>query len=147
MEQIIVMPLLAALVLACCGASSMATTCPENDVSCFSQYAEAGCEPARMDSTSDIPVQMEITGKDSSGNCQIMMTGLSESRFRSMLATEIGEQQADEYLSEVDYGSNVEGKTAYCSVPQDGMYAFVTYGEGAESCSGPLMDGIMQIAR
>jgi hypothetical protein len=141
------MPLLAALILACCGASNMASTCPENDVSCFSQYAEAGCQPARMDSTLDIPVQLEITGKDSSGNCQIMMTALSEDRFRSLLAAEIGEQQADEYLSEVDYASDVEGKTAYCSIPQDGTYAFVTNGEGVESCSGPLMDGIMRIAR
>ena len=148
MNEIIVLPLLSALILACCGTSAMTATCPENDLACFSQYAEAGCEPVKMDYSLDIPVVMEITGQDSSGNCAITMTGLPESRFRQAMQA-AGEDDAgiDAYLSEVDYDGAVAGKTAYCSIPPATVYAFASNGVGSETCTGPLIDGMMSIAR
>jgi len=148
MNEIIVLPLLSALILACCGTSAMTATCPENDLSCFSQYAEAGCEPVKMDYSLDVPVSMEITGQDSGGNCAITLTALSEQKFRDTLLTNgLSEAEVDEYFSEIDYEGTVAGKTAYCSIPPDSAYEFASQGTGMETCSGPLLDAIMSIAR
>jgi hypothetical protein len=101
-----------------------------------------------MDYSLDIPVVMEITGQDSSGNCAITMTGLPEQRFRDAMQA-AGEDDAmiDEYLSEIDYDGAVSGKSASCSIPPGSVYAFASNGEGAETCSGPLLEGMMSIAR
>ncbi|HSB47116.1 MAG TPA: hypothetical protein VLD37_03815 [Candidatus Bilamarchaeum sp.] len=148
MSNLIAAPLLGVLFLACCGVSGMAATCPENDLSCFDGYANDGCQDVKMKYTLDIPVDAEITGKDSAGNCKIVLTGRSESDFRSVMIDSGADPAAvDEYLSEVDYSGNIEGKSASCSVAPDRTYYFFTDGEGADTCSGPLMDGMMAVAR
>ncbi len=135
--------------LACCGSGGFGATCPDDDVSCFVQYAEAGCSQVSMGYDFDVPMSVEITGTDSYGNCEVKLTGGSESEFRQMML-EIdpeGASYIDVYLAGADYDENIAGKTAYCSVPPSGMYSFLTEGAYSETCSGPLMSGLMAIAR
>jgi hypothetical protein len=149
MQQLAAVSLLSALILACCGTSGLGATCPDDDVSCFVQYAQAGCTPVSMGYTLDVPMMVEITGSDSYGNCEVKLTGGTEAEFRQLMLKLDPESASyiDAYLDEVDYNGNIAGKTAFCSVPPSGMYSFLTEGSYADTCTGSLMDGMMSIAR
>ncbi|MEW6721847.1 MAG: hypothetical protein AB1324_01140 [Candidatus Micrarchaeota archaeon] len=148
MQYAVASSLIVMTILSCCGTSGVSAYCGDDDYSCFAGYAENGCQPVQMKTLSDVSVRMEIVGEDGYGDCEIKMTALSRGEFKQDLVSdmEMTETEAETMLAMMQY-QNIEGKSATCYVAPQKVFDFLAYGDGAETCSGPLIDAYMSVAR